>query len=64
MNISQDVSYYKTSLGFSKLFQVTSIVAHGDIFRSVVLMLGVNKLLAMVKDSTSLALIAIGKVFF
>jgi len=36
---------------FSKLFQVTVVVVHGDIPRSMALMLGVSKLLAMVKDT-------------
>jgi hypothetical protein len=39
------------SLRFSELFQVTFIIARGDIFRLMALVLGVNKLLAMVKDS-------------
>jgi hypothetical protein len=38
------------SLGFSKLFQIIVVVAHGDIFRLVALMLRVSKLLAMEKD--------------
>ncbi len=37
------------SLGFSKLFQVVVVVICGDIFKSMALMLGVNKLLAMAK---------------
>jgi hypothetical protein len=49
------------SLGFSKLFQVV-VVVHGDIFRSVALVLGANRLLAMAKDISGLRLIAIGKV--
>jgi hypothetical protein len=35
---------------FSKLFQIVVIVAHGDIPRSLALVLGVNILLAMAKD--------------
>jgi len=38
------------SLGFSKLFQVVTVVVCGDIFKLVALMLGANILLAMVKD--------------
>jgi len=51
------------SLGFSKLFQATVVVAHGDIRKSMALMLGANKLLAMARDSKGLHLIAIGKMF-
>jgi hypothetical protein len=51
------------SLGFSELFQATVVVAHGDILKSMALMLGVNKLLAMARDSKGLHLIAIGKMF-
>jgi len=36
-------------LGFSKLFQTIVVVAHGDIRRSMTLLLGANKLLAMTK---------------
>ncbi len=49
------------SLGFLKLFQVACI-ACGVIFRSVALLLGVNKLLAMAKDTGGLHLIAISEV--
>jgi hypothetical protein len=51
------------SLGFSELFQAIVVIAHGDIFRSMALMLGVNKLLVMARDSKGLHLIAIGKMF-
>ncbi len=51
------------SLGFSKLFQIV-VVACGVIFKSVALMLGVNKLLAMAKNISGLHLITIGKVIF
>jgi hypothetical protein len=49
------------SLGFSKSFQI--VIAHGDILRSMALMLGFSKLLAMVKDIGDLHPIAIGEVF-
>jgi hypothetical protein len=52
------------SLGFSKLFQVATIVAHGVIFKSMALVLGVKRLLAMAKDTGGLRPIAICKVFF
>ncbi len=45
---------------FLELFQV---VVHGDIPRSVALMLRVNKLLIMAKDISGLCPIIIGKVF-
>jgi hypothetical protein len=47
---------------FSKLL-TTSIVACGDILRLVALVLGVNRLLAMAKDTGGLRPIAISKVF-
>jgi hypothetical protein len=47
-----------------KLFQAIAIIVHGDIFRSVALVLGVNILLAMVKDIGGFHPIAIGEVFF
>jgi hypothetical protein len=49
------------SLGFLKLLHVVD-VAHGDIFRSMALVLGANILLAMVKDIGGFHLITIGKV--
>jgi hypothetical protein len=49
------------SLGFLKLFQVV-FVARGAIFKSMALLLGVNKLLAMAKDIGGLHPIAIAKV--
>jgi len=52
------------SSGFSKLIQVATIVAHGDIPRSVALVMGVNKLLAMAKDFCGFRPIAISEVFF
>jgi len=50
------------SSGSSELFQVV-VITHGDIARSMALVLGVSKLLAMVKDMGSLRLIAIGEAF-
>jgi hypothetical protein len=51
------------SLGLSKLFQVAAVVVRGDIPRLVALVLGVNKLLAMVKDIGGLRPIAMGEMF-
>jgi len=51
------------SLGSLELFQTNVIIVYGDIPRSVALMLGVNRLLAMAKDTCGLYLIAIGNVF-
>jgi hypothetical protein len=47
------------SLGFLELFQVV-VVANGNIFRLLALVLGVNRLLAMLKDIGSFHLITIG----
>jgi hypothetical protein len=52
------------SLGFWELFQAIVVVSHGDIFKSMALMLRVNRLLAMAKDIGGLHPIAIGEVFF
>jgi hypothetical protein len=52
------------SSGFSKLFQVVIVVTHGHIPKLVALMLGVIRLLAMLKDINGLCLIIIGDVFF
>ncbi len=53
------------SLKFLKLFQVvTTTIACGDILRSMALMLGVNKLLAMAKDTSGIHPITVSKVFF
>jgi len=52
------------SLKFSKLFQTIVIVTCGDILRLVALMLGVNKLLAMAKDTEGLCPIIVDEVFF
>jgi hypothetical protein len=51
------------SLGFLKLFQIVAIV-HEDILRSVVLMFGASKLLAMAKNIGGFCSIVIGKMFF
>jgi hypothetical protein len=51
------------SLGFSEFFQATIVVACGDILRSMALMLGVGKLLAMARDSRGLHPIVKGKMF-
>jgi len=51
------------SLGFSELFQIVAIVAHGDIFRLVALMLGANKLFVMAKDFGGFRPIVVGKMF-
>jgi len=47
-----------------ELFQATAIVAYADIPRSVALVLGANRLLAMTKDTGGLHLITVGGVFF
>jgi hypothetical protein len=52
------------SLGFSELFQATTTIAHGDVPRSVALMLGVKRLLVMAKDTGGIRPIAVGEVFF
>jgi hypothetical protein len=52
------------SLGFLELFQAVIIVTHGDIHRSMALVLGANKLLATAKDIRSYRLIIVGKTFF
>jgi hypothetical protein len=48
---------------FSKLFHVINVVAHGDIPRSMALMLGTNKLLTMTKHIGGLHPIVINEVF-
>jgi hypothetical protein len=48
---------------FLELFQITTVVAHGDILKSMGLMLGVSKLLVMAKDIGNLRPIAVSKVF-
>jgi hypothetical protein len=52
------------SLKFSELFQAVTTFVHGRIPRLMALVLGVSRLLVMVKDIVSLHLIAIGNVFF
>jgi hypothetical protein len=49
---------------FSKLFQAATTVVRRDVLRSVALVLGASRLLAMVKDTNGIHLIVIGKVFF
>jgi len=51
------------SLGFSELFQAIVIVVHRNIPRSMALVLGVNKLLAMAKYTNGLSFIVVSKVF-
>jgi len=51
------------SLRFLGLFQVIVIITLNDIPRSMALMLGTNKFLAMVKNTRSLRPITIGEVF-
>ncbi len=48
---------------FSKLFQVIIVVSHGDIPKSMALVLGAIRLLAMVKNTNGFCLIVVGKVF-
>ncbi len=52
------------SLRFLELFKVVVAITRGDILRSVALVLGVNRLLAMVKDISGLCPIIVGEVFF
>jgi len=49
---------------FSELFQAATTFVHGGIPRLVALVLGVNRLLIMVKDIGNLHPSAIGEVFF
>jgi hypothetical protein len=49
---------------FLELFQAAIIVACGNIFRLMALVLKADKLLAMVKDIKGLCPIVIGEVFF
>jgi len=39
---------------FSKLLQATNVIAHGDILKSMAVMLGASKLLVMAKDTRGL----------
>jgi hypothetical protein len=51
------------SLGFSELFKDVFVVACSDIPMLVALVLGVNRLLAMAKDSIGFRPIVVGEVF-
>jgi hypothetical protein len=51
------------SSGFLKLFQTVIVVAHGNILRSMALMLVANRLLAMAKDICGLCPIAVSEMF-
>jgi hypothetical protein len=51
------------SSGFSKLFQVVVAIIREDIPRSVALMLGAKKLLAMAKDTGGFRPIVVNEVF-
>jgi hypothetical protein len=48
---------------FSELFQATIDVAHGDIPRSVALVLRASRLLTMAKDISGFCPITVGEVF-
>jgi hypothetical protein len=48
---------------FSKLFQVIVVITCGDILRLVALVLGVSKLLAMIKDIGGFCPIVVGEMF-
>ncbi len=63
MSIFWDVSYQK-ALKVFKLFQAAIIIAHGDILRSMALLLGANRLLAMANDMGGFCPIIVGEVFF
>jgi hypothetical protein len=49
---------------FLELFQVLILVVRGDIFRSMALVLGANKLLTLAKDFGGLHPIVISEMFF
>jgi hypothetical protein len=51
------------SSGFLKLFHIVTVVVHGDIPKSVALMLGTIRLLAMAKVINGLHFIIIGEMF-
>jgi hypothetical protein len=51
------------SSNFLKLLEATNVIARGDILRSMALMLGANKLLAVAKDIEGLCFVVVGKVF-
>ncbi len=48
---------------FSKLFQVVVIVVCGDIFKSMALMLGASRLLAIAKDTSGFHHIIVSEMF-
>jgi hypothetical protein len=50
-------------LKVTELFHVVVLLLHGDILRLMALVLGANRLLAMVKDIGGLRSIAISEVF-
>ncbi len=49
---------------FLEFFQAIIVVAHGNIPRSMALVLGANTVLTMAKDIGSFCPIAIGEAFF
>ncbi len=49
---------------FLEFFQIAVVVICEDILKSITLVLGANRLLAMVKDIGGLHPIVVGKVFF
>jgi hypothetical protein len=51
------------SLKFLVLFQVVADIVHGDIFRSMALVLGVSRLLTMEENINGLRLTTISAVF-
>jgi hypothetical protein len=51
------------STRFLKLFQAIIVVTHGDIPRSMALVLGASRLLAMIKDAGGLRLIIVDDVY-
>jgi len=51
------------STRFSKLFQAIVVVTHGDILRSVALVLWASRLLAMIKDVGGFRLIVVVEMF-
>jgi len=52
------------SSGILKLFEAIDVIVYEDIPKSVALVLGVNRLLAMAKDIGGLCPIATKEVFF
>jgi hypothetical protein len=51
------------STRFLKLFQAIIVVTHGDIPRSMALVLGASRSLAMIKDAGGLRLIIVDDVY-